>query len=249
MISLDVSNQNFKKICFRFHIFHGCFWHLSRINTFNEWINFCSCNFVLILFKDYGNLLKDILEHFNATSAPMKSELCIYVRVCAMQLTTHVRLVFIWDMNSWMYSFSQYQLHKSFTKKDAKPKRTRGRMFHPFSILPLDSESVFARCFKRIETSRYRRIPKESSMHIRRRRTQATRMFVAKYGREISFPRRGRINIFPAEWSPRYRSSLSAGLEIISASSLKWHKIFLSEETFPSFTVLWQICMRLYVST
>lgn len=194
-------------------------------------INFCNCSFVLILFKEYGNLLKEYIETFQCapTSAPMRSELC------AMQLTRHVRLVSIRDMDSRMYFFSQYQLRKkkntNHSQKKMRNQRRRGRTFHPFSILPVDFPPyslVASSGLKLLVTGE-----SQKNRCIRPRRTRAVRMFVAKYGREISFPRRGRINIFPAKRSPRYvrRSGLSTGLEIISASSSKRRKIFLSGET------------------
>lgn len=179
----------------------------------------------------------------------------VCVCVCAMQLTTHVHLVVIWDMNSWMYSFSQYQLHKSFAikkKKDLKPETTsRSYVSSLFNIAPglrICIRSLLRADWNLSLPANPKRIvdahpPEEDAgrTHVRRKVWERN-LFSATRSNKY----------FSSGTKPAIRTSferLSTGLEIISASSLKRHRIFLSEETFPSFTVLWQICMRLYVST
>lgn len=109
-----------------------------------------------------------------------------------MQLMTHVRAT-THETSECIYTWvREYILFRNISctnhlqKKTRNQRRRQGCTFLSFQYFSWTCESVFARCFKRIETFRYRRISKET-MHIHPGRTRAVRMFVAEYEREISF--------------------------------------------------------------
>lgn len=85
--------------------------------------------------------------------------------------------------------------------------RRRGRTFHPFSILPLDFRPyslVASSGLKLLVTGE----SQKNRRCIRPRRTRAIRMFVAKYGREISFPRSNKY--FSSGTKPAIRASFES---------------------------------------
>lgn len=103
--------------------------------------NFCNCNFVLILFKEYGNLLKEHIETFQCapTSAPMRSELCMCMRdatdnACAFSL--HTRHGFV---NVFFFAISVAQIIR---KKRCETRDVEVVRFIPFQYCPWTSVRI-----------------------------------------------------------------------------------------------------------
>lgn len=120
-----------------------------------------------MLLNEYGNLLKAYIEIFQCAQLwRIWGQNYAFMNVYAQY---NWQRMYVWPpyktrRDSWMYSFSHISCI-NHRKKDAKPETSRSYVSSLFNIAP-GLPFVFARCFKRIETSRYRWIPKESSMHL-----------------------------------------------------------------------------------